>query len=98
MFSGTTLLHQRKYSTLLVVLLAMLVLQSFAITSSSETIWRDVIATILGVAIFLVVFERSALQTVMGVFLFIALSTGWALHAHVSSVFDRALAVIQAVA
>jgi voltage-gated potassium channel len=98
MFSGTTLLRQRKYTALLVVLLAMLVLQSFAITTSSGSVWRDVMATVFGVAIFFVVFERSALQTVMAVFLFIALSTGWALHVHVSSVFDRALAVTQAVA
>ena len=98
MFSGTTLLRQRKYTLLLVVLLAMLVLQSFAITSASERIWRDVMATVFGVAIFLVVFERSALQLVMAVFLLIAFSVGWAFHAHVSSVFDRALAVIQAVA
>jgi hypothetical protein len=95
MFSGTTLLRKRKYTALLVVLLAMLVLQSFAITTGSETIWRDVMAPVFGVAIFLVVFERSVLQTVMAVFLLIAFSTGWALHAHVSSVFDRALAVTQ---
>jgi hypothetical protein len=93
-----TLLRQGKYTALLAVLLAMLVLQSFAITTASEGIWCDVMATVFGVAIFLIVLERSALQTVMAVFLFIALLTGWVLHAHVSSVFDRALAVTQAVA
>jgi hypothetical protein len=98
MFGRTSLLRQRKYTVLLVVLLAMLVLQSFAITTGSEVIGRDVMATVFGVAIFLVVFERSTLQTVMAVFLFIAISIGWALHTHVSSVFDRALAVTQAVA
>jgi hypothetical protein len=98
MFRGTTLLRQRKYTALLVVLLAMLVLQSFDITTGSKMIGRDVMATVFGVAIFLVVFERSTLQTVMAVFLFIAISTGWALHAHLSSVVDYALAVTQAVA
>ena len=98
MFEGATLLSQHKYTALLVVLLAMLVLQSFAITTGSEGIERDVMATVFGLAIFLVVFERSALQTVMAVFLFIAISTGWALRAHFSSVFERALAVTQAVA
>jgi voltage-gated potassium channel len=98
MFSGTALVRQHKYTALLIVLLAMLVLQSFYITTGSERIGRDVTATVFGVAIFLAVFERSALQTVMAVFLFIAISTGWAFHTHVSSVFDRALAVTQAVA
>jgi voltage-gated potassium channel len=98
MSSGTTLLRQHKYAALLLLLVAMLVLQSFAITTGSEMIGRDVMATVFGVAIFLVVFERSALQTVMAVFLSIAFSIGWALHAHISSVFDHALAVIQAVA
>jgi voltage-gated potassium channel len=98
MFSGTALVRQHKYTALLIVLLAMLVLQSFYITTGSERIGRDVTATVFGVAIFLVVFERSALQTVMAVFLFIAISTGWAFHTHVSSLFDRALAVTQAVA
>ena len=98
MFSGRTLLRRRKYTVLLAVLLAMVVLQSFSVATGSEEIWRDVMATFFGVAIILVVFERSALQTVVAVFLFIALAIGWALHAHVSSVFDRALAITQAVA
>ena len=77
MFGRTTLLRQCKYTILLAVLLAMLVLQSFAITNHSEGIWRDVMSTVLGVAIFLVVFDRSALQTVMPVFLLVAFSIGW---------------------
>ena len=71
-FGGTTLLRQRKYTVLLAVLIAVLVFQSFSITTRSEGIGHDVIATVFGVAIFLVVFERSAVQTVMGVFLLIA--------------------------
>jgi hypothetical protein len=69
---------------LLVVLLAMLVLQSFAITSASERIgtmsWR-----------------RSSECRYFSSCLN-APPPWWAFHAHVSSVFDRALAVIQAVA
>jgi hypothetical protein len=97
-FGGATLLRQRKYTVLLAVLLAMLVLQSFAITNDSESIWRDVMATVLGVAIFLAVFDRSALQTVMAVFLLIALSIGWERHLHVSTIFDHSLRVTQAIA
>ena len=97
MFRGTTLLRQRKYTALLVVLLAVLVLQSFAITTGSESIGHDVMATLCAVAIFLVVFERSAVQTVMAVVLLIAVSIGWERHLHVSSIFDPALRVTQAV-
>jgi hypothetical protein len=79
------------------VLLALLVFQSFAITTHAESIGHDVMATIFGVAIFLVVFERSAVQTVMAVFLLIAFSIGWERHLHVSSMFDHALRVTQAV-
>ena len=92
------MLRRRKYTVLLAVLLALLVLQSFAITTGSESIGHDVMATALGVAIFLVVFERSALQTVMAVFLLIAFLIGWERHLHVPSIFDHALRVTQAVA
>lgn len=51
-FGGTTLLRQRKYTVLVAVLLALLVLQSFAITTGAESIWHDVMVTVLGVAIF----------------------------------------------
>ncbi len=90
------MLRQRKYTVLLAVLLAMLVFQSFVITTGAEGIGHDVIATVFGVAIFLVVFERSAVQTVMAVFLLIALLIGWERHLHVSSIFDHALRVTQA--
>jgi hypothetical protein len=95
---ATTLLRQHKYTVLLVVLLAVLVLQSVAITTGSESIGHDVMATALGVAIFLVVFERSALQTAMAVLLLIAFSIGWERHLHIPSIFDHALRVTQAVA
>ena len=98
MFGVTTLLRQRKYTVLLGVLLGILVFQSFAITTGSESIGHDVISTVFGLAIFLVVFERSVLQTVMAVFLLIAISIGWERDLHVSSIFDQALRVTQAVA
>jgi hypothetical protein len=98
MFSGTTLLRQRKYTALLVVLLAVVVLQSFATTTGSASLWHDVMATVLGVAVLLVVFQRSALQTAMGLILFIALSSGWMFHARVSSAVHSELAIAQAVA
>jgi hypothetical protein len=48
-------------------------------------------ATVLGVVILLVVFDRSALQAVMVVFLLIAISIGWGHHFH--SIVDQALRV-----
>ena len=95
---GATLLRQRKYTVLVAVLLALLVLQSFAITTGSDDIWHDVMATALGVAIFLVVLDRSALQRIMAVLLLIAISIGWERHLHAPSIFDHALRVTQAVA
>jgi hypothetical protein len=92
-FGGTTLLRQRRYTVLLAVILAVLVLQSFVITTGSKSIGHDVVATVLGVTILLVVFERSAVRAVMAVFLLIAISIAWERHLQVSSIFDQALRV-----
>jgi len=97
-FGGTTSLGKRRYSVLLAVLLALLVVQSFVITTASEGIVRDVMATILGVVIFLVVFDRSTLQTVMAVFMVICICIGWGRHFHSSPQYDHALLVIFAAA
>jgi hypothetical protein len=97
-FGGTTLLHQRRYTVLLALLLAVLVVQSFVITTGSEGIWHDVAVTTLGVTILVVVFERSAARAVMAVFLLIACLIAWERHLSVSSIFDRALPVTHAVA
>jgi Ion channel len=95
-FANTTLLRQGKYTVLVAVLLVMLVVQSFAITTASGSIGRDVMSTLLGVVTLLVVFDRSALRTVMAVFLLIAILIGWERHLHVPSIFDHALRVTQA--
>jgi hypothetical protein len=92
------LLRQRKYTVLLALLLAALVFQSFVVTTGSKSIGHDVVATVFGVALLLVVFERSALQAVMAVPLLIAISIGWERHLHVSSIFDHALGVTREVA
>jgi voltage-gated potassium channel len=97
-FGAATSLRQRKYAILVTVLLAVLVLQSFAITRDSGSIGHDIIATVLGVAIFLIMFDRSTLQKVVAVFLLVALSIGWERHLNVPSIFDHALRVTQAVA
>lgn len=97
-FGGTTLLHQRRYAVLLAVLLAVLVLQSFVITTGSKSIGHDVVAAVLAVTILLVVFERSAVRAVMAVFLLIAISIAFERHLQVSSRFDLPLKVTHTVA
>jgi hypothetical protein len=97
-FSGTALLRERKYSILLAVLLALLVFQSFTITTNAGSIERDIEGTVFGVAIFFVVYERSAMQIVMAVFLLIAISIGWERHLHITLRLDPVLRGTHAVA
>jgi len=92
-FGGTTSLGQRRYTVLLAVLLSLLVVQSFAITTASEGIVRDIMATTLSVVVFFVVFDRSVLQIVIGVLMLICIFVGWTRHFHVSPIFDHALLV-----
>lgn len=81
---------------LLVILLATVVLQSFAITRGHKGIEHDVMVTVLGVAMFLVVFERSAVRTVMAIVVLLAISITWARHLPVLS-FIHALTLTRAV-
>jgi hypothetical protein len=96
-FGFTTLLRRRKYEVLLALLLAFLVLQSFTVAIDSKSIWHDVTTTVLAVAIFLVVFERSSLRTFTAVFLVLIISIGWGHHLPVSSLFDHALSLAYSV-
>ena len=95
-FRDTTLLRTRKYTVLLILLLAGVVLQSFAITPGSERIEHDVMGTVLGVAIFLVVVERSAARTVMAIVLLLAMSITWFHYLPLSSLL-HALAVTRVI-
>ena len=81
---------------LLAILLVTAVLQSFAITAGPKRIEHDVMLTVLGVAIFLVVFERSAVRTVMAIVLLLAISITWARYLPVSS-FIHALTLTRVV-
>jgi hypothetical protein len=60
---GATVLRQRKYTILVAVLLALLVLQSFAITTGSESTWHDVMATVLEWRYFKIVYSGVASNT-----------------------------------
>ena len=92
-FGDTTSLRRRKYAVLLGILLAAVVVQSFAIGTSSRTIWLDIMETFMVVAIYLVVFERSAALRIMTVVLLLVVLIGWAHRLPISS-FDHALSVV----
>ena len=96
-FVYTSLLRRRKYAVLLAILLAGVVVRSFATATSSRSILHSATETVLGVAIFLVVFERSALRRVMTVFLILIVSIAWVRYLPVSS-FECVLSVTQKLA
>jgi hypothetical protein len=70
-------LRRHKYAVLLVVLLTELTLQSFGGATVPEGRWRDAVATVLGVAIFLVVFEPGAHRMAMAGILAAFVGIGW---------------------
>jgi len=93
-FGDTTMLRRWKYVVLLSMLLAGVVAQSFATATSPKSNLHTVTETVFDVAIFLVVFDRSAaaVRRVMTVFLILIVSIGWARYLPVSS-FERVLLV-----
>ena len=95
-FGETTMLRRWKYVVLLALLLAGVVVQSFATATSPRSNLHSVTETVFNVAIFLVVFERSAVRRVMTVLLILIVSIGWARYLPVSS-FERALLVTHGV-
>jgi hypothetical protein len=78
------LLRTHKYAVLLAVLLACLVLQSFGPRPGLAGVVADVLMTILGVTIFVVVFEDPRERAVAGAFVIAVLATGWARHVFVT--------------
>ena len=93
-FGDTTMLRRWKHVVFLALLLAGVVVQSFATATSAKSNLHSVTETVFTVSIFLVVFERSAaaVRRVMTVLLILIVSFGWARYLPVSS-FERALLV-----
>jgi hypothetical protein len=70
-------LRRHKYAVLLVVLLIELTVQSFGGAAVPEGSWRDAVATVLGAAIFLVVFEDGPQRRAMAGVLAAFIAIGW---------------------
>jgi len=70
-------LRSRKHAALLALLLASLAIQSFDARPGAEGLLSDAFRTVLGIAIFLVVFERPRERVGMATFLILILAIGW---------------------
>ena len=73
-------LRRHKYAALLTLLLFSLASQSFAGGAGAAETLSDVVRTVLGIAIFVVVFERPRERAVMGAVLVAMVALGWARH------------------
>ena len=93
-------LRRHKYAVLLVMLLATIAIQSVGAGIGPQGIFSDVVTTALGVAIFLVVFERTHERIPMAMILLAIVSIGWSRHVlaadldHPLSIAYQALAAI----
>jgi len=90
------LLRTHQYAVLLALLLACIVLQSSGPQPGVAGIVADVLMTVLGVTIFVVVFEHPGERTVAGVFVVGAVATGWARHAFATHIPHALLLAHQA--
>ena len=78
MASGSLVaLRRHKHAVLLALLLTSLVIQSFEVRSGTLELLSDAFRTMLGVAIFLVVFERPRERAVMAGILVATVAIGW---------------------
>jgi len=73
-------LRSHKYAALLALLLVSLTVQSFDARAGAEGTLSDVVRTVLGVAIFIVIFERPRERVAMGTLLGAIVVIGWARH------------------
>jgi len=87
-------LRRHKHAVLLALLLAILVIETINAQSSPERLGYDTLRTVLGVAIWIVIFERSGERAIMGAVLLAAVSVNWGRyfltnHGHALSVADH---------
>jgi hypothetical protein len=85
-------LHRHKYAALLLVLLALLGTQSFDAQAGAGGFVSDVLRTVLGIALLLVVFERPSERASMAVIFVLALASAWGQY-FASATLDHALAL-----
>ena len=85
-------LRRHQYAVLLIVLLTELTVQSFGAAAVPEGPWRDVVATVLGAAIFLVVFEDGTRRRAMAGVLVTFIAIGW-IRQGLPAGFDHAISI-----
>jgi hypothetical protein len=73
-------LRRRKYAVLLALLLVSLAIQSFDVRAGAAATHSDIFRTVLGLAIFFVVFERPRERAGVAAILVLAIATGWGRH------------------
>ncbi len=85
-------LRRHKHAVLLVLLVIVLAITTVETQSGAERLYTDVLRTVLGVAIWIVVFERRREQVTMGAVLLASLAISWRRHFTVASL-DHALSL-----
>ncbi|HSS70026.1 MAG TPA: ion channel [Casimicrobiaceae bacterium] len=84
-------MRSRKYAVLLTLLVVSLVLQSFDARGGAAAVLSDIFRTVLGVAIFFVVFERPRERAGVAAILVLTIAIGWG--RHLSAGLDETLSL-----
>jgi len=89
-------LRRHKHAVLLALLVVVLAIETFNAQSGAERLRTDALYTALGVAVWIVVFERPRERTTMAAVLLLSLAINWARYFTVASL-DRALSLANGV-
>ena len=90
-------LRRHKHAVLLVLLFIVLAISTINAQSGAERLHTDVLRSVLGVAIWIVVFERRRERATMGAVLLASLAISWGRHFAVASL-EHALSLADHVA
>jgi len=85
-------LRRHKHAVLLALLVVALAIETFNAQSGAERLRTDALYTVLGIAVWIVVFERPRERTTMAAVLVLSLAINWARYFTVASL-DRALSL-----
>jgi hypothetical protein len=85
-------LRRHKHAVLLALLFVALAIETFNAQSGAERLRSDAVRAVLGIAIWIVVFERPRERATMGTVLLASLAMGWGRHFTAASV-DYALSL-----
>ena len=85
-------IRRNKHAVLLVLLLVVLAIETFNAQSGAERLRSDALRSVLGIAIWIVVFERPRERAAMAAVLLASIAIGWGRYFTVASV-DHALSL-----